>query len=95
MEKIIDTESVENLYKAVLQLSNAEECANFLRDLCTVSEIRAMAERLEVAKQVEEGTPYRTINKNTGVSTATITRVAHWLHHGMGGYELVLARLKS
>ena len=53
-----------------------------------------MSERLQVVKQVESKIPYRKIAENTGASTATITRVAHWFHHGMGGYKLVLERLK-
>lgn len=96
METVLeDNPSFQKLLSAVLELKNEEEAAQFLRDLCTVSELRSMAERFEVAQQVDEGIPYRKINADTGVSTATITRVAHWLHHGMGGYRLVLDRLKS
>lgn len=75
-------------------LKTEEECKKFLRDLCTLSELKAMAERWQVAKQVQAGIPYREICKNTGSSTATITRVAHWLHHGMGGYQFMLQRVK-
>ncbi len=92
MRKEISNKSVDQLCEAILSLQTKSECKNFLRDLCTVEEIRAMAERWQVAQQVNEGIPYRTIAKNTGSSTATITRVAHWLHHGMGGYKLILER---
>ena len=83
------------LCEAFTKLYDTDEVYNFLRDICTQSEMSAMAERLEVAQMVEDGVSYRTISKNTGASTATITRVAHWLHHGMGGYHSVLARLKN
>lgn len=81
------------LYQAILKLKNTDECKKFFRDLCTISEIAAMSERFQVAKMIDQKVPYRTINKKTGSSTATITRIAHWLHHGKGGYKLVLERL--
>lgn len=84
---------VTQLCDAFCSLESGEEARALLRDLCTVSEITAMAERLEVAKRVQAGQSYREINKEIGVSTATITRVAHWLHHGEGGYLAVLGHL--
>lgn len=90
----LNNKDVKELYSAVLELKTITECKKFLRDLCTLSEIGAMAERLQVAKMVKKEIPYREICKKTGSSTATITRVAHWFHHGMGGYKLVLDRLK-
>jgi len=85
--------TTDELYDAILNLDSREECAKFFRDLCTLSELKAMTERWQVAKQVNQAIPYRAISENTGASTATITRVAHWLHHGEGGYRLVLDRL--
>jgi TrpR-related protein YerC/YecD len=85
---------LNELYNAVLKLKTPEECTKFFRDLCTLSELTAMTERFQVVKMIYAEIPYRNINKKTGSSTATITRVAHWLHHGMGGYKLVLERLK-
>ena len=85
----------KNLSRAFVGLKNEKEVFALLRDICTLSEMSAMAERLEVAEQVEKRVSYRTIAKNTGASTATITRVAHWLHNGMGGYHSVLARTKT
>ncbi len=82
-----------DLFGAILTLKNKKECERFFRDLCTLSEIKAMAERWQVAKMADEEIPYRRIAKETGASTATVTRVAHWLHHGEGGYQLVLKRL--
>ena len=87
-----EEERLEALYKAFLSLRDAKECAAFLRDLCTVSEIEAMSERFAVAKLISANIPYRDISTQTGVSTTTITRVAYWLRHGMGGYTSVLSR---
>jgi TrpR-related protein YerC/YecD len=84
----------KDLYEAVLELQSVDECKKFFRDLCTLSETNAMVERFKVVKMVDEGVPYREISKIVGSSTATVTRVAHWLHHGKGGYKLVLERLK-
>lgn len=96
MEEILkNNPALKDLYKAILELKTEKECENFFRDLCTISELRTFAERFDVAQKVDKGMPYREINSKTGVSTATITRVAHWLHHGMGGYKCVLERLKS
>ncbi len=95
MEKELDSKELEQLYKAILKLKTVGECKKFFRDLCTFTELKAMAERFEVVQLIEENTPYREIAKRTGSSTATITRVAHWLHHGMGGYKLILNRMKK
>lgn len=86
---------MKELFKVIASLKTADECKNFLRDLCTFPELKAMSERWQVAKQVDQNVPYRTVAKKTGSSTATITRVAHWLHHGMGGYRLAIKRLNS
>ncbi|MFC1615949.1 YerC/YecD family TrpR-related protein [Patescibacteria group bacterium] len=85
---------LKELYEGILELQNVDECKKFFRDLCTISEISALSERFQVAKMIDQKIPYRTINKKTGSSTATITRIAHWIHHGKGGYKLVLERLK-
>lgn len=90
----INNRDLEELYEAVLKLESVSECKKFFRDLCTLSEINEMIERLKVVKMVNKGVPYREISKKIGSSTATITRVAHWLHHGEGGYKLMLERLK-
>lgn len=88
----VNNRALEELFETVLTLKNKAECKKFFRDLCTLSELESMAERFAVAKMVNQNIPYREICKKTGSSTATITRVAHWLHHGKGGYKLVLAR---
>lgn len=92
MEPEMNNKELRELFAAISALKTPRECKIFMRDLCTFAELKDMAERFQVAKQVKQGIPYRTIATNTGSSTATITRVAHWVHHGMGGYKLILAR---
>jgi TrpR-related protein YerC/YecD len=84
------------LYTAILQLKTTEECASFLRDLCTPSEIAAMSDRFRVARLLDQHTlSYREIHQKTGVSLATIGRVARFLsQETYHGYRLVLDRLK-
>jgi len=84
---------LKTLYTAISKLENAAECQKFLEDLCTVSELGSMAERFAVAGMVDREIPYREISRKVGSSTATVTRVAHWLHHGKGGYKLILERM--
>jgi TrpR-related protein YerC/YecD len=84
----------QELCKAFAGLNSAKDTADFLRDVATFSEIKAMSERLAAAKLIEEGIPYRAIQKKTGASTTTVTRVAHWLLHGCGGYAKALKLLK-
>lgn len=82
------------LYDALLSLQSRSECAAFLRDICTLTEINSLTERLQVAKLLRNNTSYRSISDELGVSTTTVSRVAHWVHHGMGGYHIVLPRIK-
>ncbi len=83
----------DDLFRAVLSLKTVEECERFFRDLSTLSELRALTERWQIVRKLEEGLSYRVISEETGVSTATITRVAYWLQQGQGGYRLALERL--
>jgi TrpR-related protein YerC/YecD len=83
-----------DLPEAILRLKNVDEAERFFRDLCTLSELEALAHRWEVAKLLDEGLPYVEIAQRTGASTATVTRVAQWLRHGEGGYRLALDRRK-
>ena len=93
MESSLQTQAASDLFQAMANLKSKAEVRNFMRDLCTIGELQDMTERWQVAKRLTQGIPYRKIAKETGSSTATITRVAHWLHHGMGGYSLMLQRL--
>lgn len=88
-----NNKGLKEVYEAILKLETVDECKKFFRDLCTISELSSMAERFAVAKMVDKKIPYREISRKTGSSTATITRVAHWLHHGKGGYKLMLERI--
>jgi TrpR-related protein YerC/YecD len=85
---------MRDLFEAILELEDADEVERFLRDLCTLGELQAMAHRWEVVKLVEQGLPYQEISSQTGASTTTVTRVAHWLRYGEGGYRLALERRK-
>ena len=89
------TKQMTALFDALLTLESRSELEAFLRDLCTLSELEAMAHRWEVAKLVERGLPYLEVAERTGASTTTVTRVAHWLRHGEGGYRLALERTAS
>lgn len=83
-----------NLYKAILSLKNQEECAAFFNDVCTIQELEALAQRMDVALKLKDGKSYIDINKETGASTATISRVSKYLNYGAGGYETVIERIK-
>lgn len=95
MEKELKSKEAKGLWDAILQLESVSECEKFFRDLCTFNEIQDMTERFDVACRVDKGESYREINQNTGISTATITRVAHWLNHGMNGYRLIIDKMKK
>ena len=84
-----------DLLETVLALRNRDEAERFFRDLCTIAELEAMAHRWQVARLVDEGLPYHEVSRRTGASTTTVTRVAHWLRHGEGGYRLALDRGKK
>lgn len=85
----------KSLCQAIASLKTAEECSRFLEDLCTRSELKAMAERWEVARLVAKGESYRKVSEATGASTTTVTRVAQWLNYGTGGYKLILERINK
>jgi len=89
------TPEMRELFDAILTLESSAELERFLRDLCTLSELEAMAHRWAVARLVDQGLPYVEIAKRTHASTTTVTRVAHWLRHGEGGYRLALERTKE
>jgi TrpR-related protein YerC/YecD len=83
---------VDALLDAFLLLQARDEAAAFLRDLCTLGELRDLAQRWAVVRLLADGRHYAEISRTTGASTATITRIASWLHHGAGGYGLALER---
>lgn len=86
---------MRELFEAIEGLQTRQETEAFFRDLCTLSELEAMAHRWAVARLLERGLPYLEIAERTGASTTTVTRVAHWLKHGEGGYRAALGRATS
>ena len=90
-----NTEAVERLYKAMLTLKNNEECALFFEDICTIQELETFAQRLEVAENLAKGKSYQEVNRITGGSTATISRVGKCINYGAGGYKMVIDRLSE
>lgn len=85
----------DRLMQVFAELKTADECYSFLEDLCTIKEILDMSQRLEIAILLKNGTNYQEINKKTGVSTATISRVNKCLSYGSGGYESVLDKMNQ
>lgn len=85
----------DSLYKAILKLQSEQECYDFFQDLCTVSELRSMEQRFEVASLLSQGLIYNEILEKTGASSATISRVNRSLSYGSGGYEKVFQRMKE
>ena len=95
MVKIGKKEKSEQLYKAILLLKDEEECYDFFQDLCTVSELRSMEQRFEVASLLESGMIYNEILERTGASSATISRVNRSLSYGTGAYAKIFARTRE
>lgn len=91
--KKTDEKNVRTLARALVSLESEDECVRLLSDLCTVSEIKAMAQRLEVAIMLDRGMVYNEIAAKTGASTATISRVNHALVYGEDGYRSILDKL--
>ena len=89
------SEATDRLFRAVLQLKTVEECSDFFEDICTVTEILDMSQRLSAAILLDRGVSYQKIASTVGLSTATISRVSKCLNYGSGGYRTVIDRLKS
>ena len=95
MSKFLEKESSDTLYRAIVSLQDVDECRRFFQDLCTVSELKAMEQRMEVAMLLDQGLRYSDILERTGASSATISRVNRCLHYGADGYQAVIPRLKE
>ena len=89
------TPDAEALFTAILSLEDTAEAERFFRDLCTLNELRDIAQRWAVVRLLDAGKHYAEISRETGASTATITRIASWLNHGEGGYRAMLEKLQS
>jgi TrpR-related protein YerC/YecD len=94
VEKLRDA-ALDQLFEAILCLRTVDECYRFFDDLCTVGELKSLAQRLQVARMLRDGCTYHQIEEETGASTATISRVKRCLHYGSDGYRLVLDRLRQ
>lgn len=92
--KKLKDKSVDELFKAILLLENIDECYRFFEDICTIGEVKAMAQRLQVAIMLKDGMTYNDIVEKTGASTATISRIKRYLNYGADGYNTILERLK-
>lgn len=88
-------DSTDELCKAILSLKDEEECYAFLEDICTIKEILEMSQRLSVAKLLSKGMSYSQISQQTGVSTATISRISRCIEYGNGGYKMIIERLQE
>lgn len=91
----LESKELDSLFEVVLLLESSEDCYRFFEDICTISEIRAIAQRLEVAKRLRQGVTYQEIAQELGASTATISRVNRSLTYGMSGYQRLLDRLDA
>lgn len=92
--KSMHNQETEALYKAILSLKTAEECEKFFKDICTIKELEALSLRFLVAQQLDKGKNYNDVSRDTGASSATISRVNKCLNYS-DGYRIVLDRLKE
>ena len=95
MSKFYEKPPSDLLYYAMLELQDVDECRKFLQDLCTVSELKAMEQRMKVAMLLDQGLIYSEILEKTGASSATISRVNRCLLYGANGYRTIIPRLKE
>ena len=94
MEKL-HTKEMDNLFEAILTLETVDECYKFFEDICTVKELIEIAQRLKAAKMLKKGENYSVVCRETGMSTATVSRVNKCLEYGTGGYDIVFERIKE
>ena len=87
------SESIDRLFATILNLRTIEECYAYFEDLCTVKELKDMAQRLDTAILLDQGASYQQITRQVGISTATIGRVSKCLNYGAGGYRTAIDRL--
>ena len=88
-------ENIDKVFEAILSLETVDECYRFFEDICTISELKALAQRLEVARMLDEGSIYEEIVSKTGASTATISRVKRCLVYGADGYNSVMPVIRK
>ncbi|NLZ46994.1 MAG: TrpR-like protein, YerC/YecD [Clostridiales bacterium] len=95
MNDKLKDKNLDDLFEAVLCLENLEECYDFFEDLCTILELKALSQRFQVAKMLNERHVYSDIVNATGASTATISRVNRSINYGSDGYNVVFERMKN
>ena len=91
----IRSEELDRLFEAILSMESLDECYRFFEDICTISELQAIAQRLEVARLLREKVTYQQISRQTGASTSTISRVNRCVVYGTGGYDIAFNRMKK
>ncbi|MDY5594405.1 MAG: YerC/YecD family TrpR-related protein [Oscillospiraceae bacterium] len=87
------TAQIDALFQSILLLKDADECRRYFEDLCTIKEVQALAQRLEIARRLDRGDSYLNTVEHTGASSATVSRVNRCLEYGAGGYRFILDRL--
>lgn len=95
MNRKLQGSDTDFLFRAILELQTLEECYNFFEDLCTVTELKALSQRIQVARMLQDHRVYSDIVAATGASTATISRVNRSLNYGSDGYQVVFDRLEA
>ncbi len=91
----LQSEELDDVFAAILALNDVSECYRFFEDMCTINELQAMAQRWQVARQLDAGVTYQEISHKYNASTATISRVNRCLEYGAGGYRLLLDRTRE
>ncbi len=91
----VEKEEIDKLFEAILLLKTKEDCYRFFDDLCTINELEAFGQRLEVAKMLFSKMTYQEIEKETGISAATISKISKSFSFGPGGYEMIIKRLTN
>ena len=94
-ESRLKNPDLDDVFHAILTLQNLDECYRFFEDMCTINELQAIAQRWQVARQLDAGVTYQEISHRYNASTATISRVNRCLEYGAGGYRLLLDRTKQ
>jgi len=89
------SDAIDKMFEAVLTLENEEDCYRFFEDLCTVKELQEMSQRYHVARMLAAKKTYTEIEKETGASTATISRINKCLVYGADGYKKTIAKINN
>lgn len=95
MNQKLKDKNIDFFFQAVLALESMEECYDFFEDVCTITELKSISQRIVVAKMLSEKRVYSDIVRETGASTATISRVNRSLQYGNDGYEKLFARIEE